>query len=307
MQTAIKALITSLLLYVILRNIDLPSVSATIKGTEISWLAVAYLLQTASTGVAAFRWNLIMERLDFSESRLFYLKSYFQGVFFNQVMPGSIGGDAFRVIDLGAKGYSKIESFYGVMIDRGVGLASLILLTLLASFLGDELFPAWLIQLIRLVSVIGLAGFILVMFLHRLKVLSRVRIFRPMVRISEHMSTVYRQPITIIFHAILSLAAHLLGLLTFWALAKAINMEVNFTILLIAIPPSLLLTIVPISLAGWGVREGAMVGILMLAGLVKAEILSLSVLFGLLLIATSIPGAYLWVRHKKSLATKEPK
>ena len=305
MQTVLKALITSLLLFVVFRSIDLGSVFAIINGVELFWLAGALILQTVSTCTASLRWNMIMNRLDFKESPAFYLKSYFQGAFFNQVMPGSIGGDAFKVINLGSKGYSKTESFYGVVIDRGVGLASLLLLALLASFLGGELFPAWLIQLIRLVSVGGLAGFVLVLYLHKLTWLSKVKIFRPAVRISEHMATVYRQPATLIIHAVMSLAVHLLAVLSFWALAMAINMEVSLTTLLIAIPPSLLLTIIPISLAGWGVREGSMVGILMLAGLIKAQILSLSVLYGLLLIATGMPGAYLWVRHKKSFPKEE--
>ena len=74
----------------------------------------------------------------------------------------------------------------------------------------------------------------------------------------------------------------------------------SFQIFLIAIPPVFLLTIVPISLAGWGIREGAMVGIFMLVGADETKVLAMSILYGMLLIIASIPGAYFWVKSKRA-------
>lgn len=70
---------------------------------------------------------------------------------------------------------------------------------------------------------------------------------------------------------------------------------------MVAVPPVLLLSIIPVSLAGWGVREGAMVGIFLLVGAAKASILSVSILYGLLLIVASLPGLLLWLRSPDSL------
>jgi hypothetical protein len=74
----------------------------------------------------------------------------------------------------------------------------------------------------------------------------------------------------------------------------------SFEIFLIAVPPVFLLTIIPISLAGWGVREGAMVGIFMLVGADETKILAISILYGLLLIISSLPGSYFWVKSKRA-------
>ncbi|MCG6975798.1 MAG: hypothetical protein LJE56_05235, partial [Acidiferrobacterales bacterium] len=54
-------------------------------------------------------------------------------------------------------------------------------------------------------------------------------------------------------------------------------------------------TIVPISLAGWGVRETGMVGLFLLIGAEKAEVLSMSLIYGLMLVAASMPGMYFFL------------
>ena len=64
-------------------------------------------------------------------------------------------------------------------------------------------------------------------------------------------------------------------------------------------PPALVLTVFPISVAGWGVREGALVGLFSLIGADKTAVLMMSLLYGLTLIIVSLPGlvTYLKGRH----------
>jgi hypothetical protein len=84
-------------------------------------------------------------------------------------------------------------------------------------------------------------------------------------------------------------------------LVKVFGFELNFDVFLVAIPPIFLLTIIPVSLAGWGVRESAMVGILVLVGAAKSGVLAISILYGLILIISSLPGAYFWTVSKKRI------
>ena len=101
-------------------------------------------------------------------------------------------------------------------------------------------------------------------------------------------------------HIGVSVCVHFLSILTLYALALSIDFHMPFQIFLIAVPPVFLLTIIPVSLAGWGIREGAMIGIFMLVGADKTNILAMSILYGLLLIISSFPGAYFWVKSKKA-------
>ena len=95
------------------------------------------------------------------------------------------------------------------------------------------------------------------------------------------------------------MVVHIFSILAIYALALSVEVDLGLQTLLIAIPPVFLLTIVPISLAGWGVRESGMVGILMLVGAQKEEILVISVLYGLLLILAALPGAWFWNKNKQ--------
>jgi hypothetical protein len=69
-------------------------------------------------------------------------------------------------------------------------------------------------------------------------------------------------------------------------------------------PPVLLLSMIPISLAGWGVREGAMVVVFSLAGLQAEASLSLSVLFGACMFVSGLPGGFMWLLMRREVIIK---
>jgi len=85
-----------------------------------------------------------------------------------------------------------------------------------------------------------------------------------------------------------------------------IGVGLNYGLLtfLVLVPPVMLLTIAPISLAGWGVREGGMIGLFLLIGADKTLVLSMSVLYGLVLLAASLPGLYLFLMNRQKSESK---
>ena len=135
MKNILKLLITAAIFYYLFQYIDFYALMAVLAKSHGGDILVALLLQLGSTYLAAYRWRAISKLLVFRESLSFYVKSYFKGSFFNQVLPSSIGGDAVRVLDLTARGYDKKEAFYGVFVDRVVGLVGLLVLNLLSSIL----------------------------------------------------------------------------------------------------------------------------------------------------------------------------
>ena len=63
----------------------------------------------------------------------------------------------------------------------------------------------------------------------------------------------------------------------------------------VTLAPGLLVALIPVSLGGWGVREGAFVVLLGFYGVAPEQGLIVSVLFGLALLAASLPGLALWL------------
>ena len=72
-------------------------------------------------------------------------------------------------------------------------------------------------------------------------------------------------------------------------------MNLSFLDCLVLIPPVVLVSTIPISIAGWGVREAAMITLLALVGVAEADAFVLSVLFGLLTFGLSLPGGIVWI------------
>jgi len=299
MKNIIKFLITIAIFYFLFQKIDFQELWHILAKSHGGWILLALLFQLGSTYLAAYRWFKISKLLVFQESLSFYVQSYFKGTFFNQVLPSSIGGDAVRMIDLTRKGYDKKEAFYGVFVDRVIGLVGLLVLNFIASILFYGTFPSDFSRLILFISLAGIAGFASLFVFDKIHFLAKYKFLNLFHRLSVRLNTLYSSKSVLIKHIAISVAVHFLSVLTIYGISLSIDAHISFQMLLIAVPPVFLLTIVPISLAGWGIREGAMVGIFMLVGANPTKVLAMSILYGLLLIISALPGSYFWIKNKK--------
>ena len=78
-------------------------------------------------------------------------------------------------------------------------------------------------------------------------------------------------------------------------LARGLDINVTWLDCLVLMPLVLLVTTVPVSIGGWGVREGAMMFAFGLIGVSEHSAFALSFLFGILVVAVSIPGGVIWL------------
>ena len=99
----------------------------------------------------------------------------------------------------------------------------------------------------------------------------------------------------------LSFAVHVMVAGVVYLTAGALGMAIAPVDCLLLVPPIILFTMVPISLAGWGVREGAMVVGFGLVGVSAADALALSVAFGLVNAVSGLPGGLLWLIGERRL------
>lgn len=300
MKNIIKLIITIVMFYFLFQYVDLGNLINILAKSHGGTILIALLFQIGSTYLAAYRWRLIMRLLVFNESVSYYVKSYFKGTFFNQVLPSSIGGDAVRIIDLTHKGYDKKDAFYGIFVDRIVGLVGLLVLNLLATIIFYGTFNEEFSLLIILITLGGISGFAVLFHLEKITFLANYKFLNLFHRLARRLNSLYADRTLLFKHIGISVGVHFLSVLTLYALALSIDFHMSFQIFLIAVPPVFLLTIIPVSLAGWGIREGAMVGIFMLVGADQTKVLAMSILYGLLLIISSFPGAYFWVKSKKA-------
>ncbi|MEM8848226.1 MAG: lysylphosphatidylglycerol synthase transmembrane domain-containing protein [Bacteroidota bacterium] len=94
--TALKIVISALLIYFIFTKINFSDVVATVKKGNPFYLIIGSLLVLISKIIAAFRLNLYFHQIGVNLSHRSNLKLYFLGMFYNLFLPGGIGGDAYK-------------------------------------------------------------------------------------------------------------------------------------------------------------------------------------------------------------------
>ena len=294
---------TLLILALIMRSINFVQVLNVLKQTRLDYLAAALLLQFSSTAVSAYRWQLIMQNLRFGQNFAFYWRSYFKGMFFNQGLPTSIGGDAVRMLDVAKLGFRKRDALYGVMVDRIIGLGALLSLTLLAYLLSPNLLPKQVHRPILMIISLGAAGFFGIFLIKYFTWLNRFPKLAVISVIAERLHQALSSRRALLVAA--SLLIPFLALLGFFATGWALGLDYSLMTYFALVPPALVLTVVPISVAGWGVREGALVGLFSLIGADKTAVLMMSLLYGITLILVSLPGLVTYLKGRHGINKKD--
>ena len=142
-------------------------------------------------------------------------------------------------------------AFYGVFIDRIVGLLGLLLLNLIAISINPVFLqnnPAVHYAIIAM-ALFGFAGVFVLTLMGNLKWLTSNRVTKLIHDLSHRIRTVYRSGRTIGIQTALSVIIHLLSMMTVYLIGTAIGLDYGLLIYLVVVPPVILLTIIPISLA----------------------------------------------------------
>lgn len=295
-----KIVISVGLLWLLSTTYDVGDSIDRLAGVNLWWLLSAMLLFAILIILATFRWRVILSAL--GENIPFGPASGIVtiGLFFNQVLPSNLGGDAMRIWRLHRRGAGLGRAVGSVMLDRVIALVALAVLVLatlpLASDLMSDariLVAFWLF--IALVP-LGLAA---LLWLDRLLILF-ARILPG--RLIDALEALARDARTVLLNrrscgAVLgfALANQILLVLLMIALAWGLGIPAQFNVFVVLIPPVILASVIPLSFAGWGVREGAMIAMLGTIGIGATEAIALSVSFGLVVLVGSLPGAVVWL------------
>jgi uncharacterized membrane protein YbhN (UPF0104 family) len=104
----------------------------------------------------------------------------------------------------------------------------------------------------------------------------------------------------------LSVVIHLLTITAIWSAARSVTAPLEFWQALLLVPPVMLVSAIPISIAGWGVREGAMMAVFSYAGLPNTDGLIVSILYGVGLFAVGAVGGLIWILgSEQSISTAD--
>src|SRR5436190_10383109 len=123
--STIKILISAALLYLALRNVDLPQLASRINVTSLGWIGVAILVTFVQIFTGVLRWREIGAECGAPLPTKQAMRFNLIGTFFNQTLPSSIGGDAVRLWLVARAGAGWRAATYSIFVDRAIGLIAL--------------------------------------------------------------------------------------------------------------------------------------------------------------------------------------
>ncbi len=266
--------------------------------------AAAVVLYLFATYLSSLRWKLLVP-CDVGLRRLFSM--YIIGSFFNTCLPGIIGGDAVKAYYLNTElkqcphknerssGLGKGSiSVASVFMDRYIGLAALLSIGLAAVPAGFGLLAGtpvvWAMPLL-------VGGFIVSsVLLFRFRLGERLRF---LVGVYDYFSFYFAERLVILKAYLYSLAIQIVIIVSVYVLAKGMGLGITFLSLLVFLPLITLIAMIPVSISGIGIREGAFVFFLGTMGVSADKAMTLSILWFLSVVAAGLWGLVEYLRFKK--------
>lgn len=258
-----------------------------------AWLAAGLAVSLAQLLLSAARWRLTARRLGLGLERGRAVREYWLAGFLNQVVPGGVGGDllrAWRHRDAEAVGGAALlPALRAVAIERLAGWLALLPCAAAGALLWLPA-PAG-----PLFAAAALAVLLLLLAAPLLAPLSRA--LPALGVLLADMRRALLAPAVLPVQLLLSAAILATYLLVFACAAAAVGVAMEPLFLLTGVPLVLLSMALPISVAGWGLREAAAAGLWGVAGAGAEAGLAASLAYGLIVLLASLPGALVLLRR----------
>ncbi|MEO5375605.1 MAG: flippase-like domain-containing protein [Alphaproteobacteria bacterium] len=294
---ALKFALSGLLIWYLLGKVDVGAAWDQARGVDPAMLVLASCLMVGQVAVGTLRWHIAMRALGTVLRVIDTARFVYIAMFFNLVLPGAVGGDALRMWKGRRAGLSLTQAVNSVMLERVATVLGLVLLVaatepLLMDRLGDN--PA--IYVFPALTALGILGTLFLMVLDRLPSrFHRWRLARGLAYLAGDTRRLFldaRHALPILGY---SMVGHVNLALVVYVLAIGLSLPVTFVDCVVLVPPVILIMTIPISIAGWGVRESAMVTAFGFIGIADHSALVLSVLFGIAITLGSLPGGLVWL------------
>ena len=304
---AAKLIFTATLLYVVFIKIELKTLWMIMLRADPLLLGAAVFFYAMTFVVGGMRWHGINVALGCGSTLRFCIRIFFVGGFISQfLVGGGYGGDVYRIWVLARNTGQKLRSFMTVFIDRASGFVGAIFIVACLTPVYWLLFPSQK-QILITISMGCAVGVVILLLLawagrYRPRIGGESGIGRPVFsRINEVLRNLgegfLSWPATGI-HITWSLIALLFNMFAMAAIGGALGVPIDFWVYLTLGPIVFLAKSFPLSFAGWGAREVAMIYFFGFVNVDKASVIAMSVMAGVLVFVSSMPGGVSWLMNK---------
>ena len=281
LKTILKFGASLCVLGVLFALMDPQAILTRLRGADLSWLFLALISLTILTFLMARRWQLTAQALGLDLQYGRAVMEYYIAQLLNLVLPGGVAGDAARAVRVRKDGDLK-RAAQSVMMERLIGQSTLFAMMFVAftvSLLmpGGMPWPAISWSWLALAAVIATGAFLYA---------------RRDGSIAKFLATAFRlmgRPQQIV----LSAAIALLISVSFYACARATGTILPAASLFTLIPLILTSMLIPLSVGGWGWREGAAAALFPFAGALPSAGVAAGIAYGAMMLIAALPAAFI--------------
>lgn len=300
MSNWLRFAISALLLAIVASFVDLRRALELVYAARLDDLLIALAICFADRFIAAYRWLVLLRARNpdvrFGVALRFIFISNFVGMF----LPGGL--EMVRIIGLSRATGDLALSFTSVLVERLLGLLTLLLIVSIGLIVGPPGLPPALGYWAALGIAMLVFGCGLLMSPRSRRVTERLmtgRLFRPiwtrMVKLYVHLDAYADLPKLLAWSLALALAMHAVRIAYTAVAAWALGIDVALVTLIVLVPIVFFVAQLPISIGGLGVREMTFVSLLGLAGIGIDAAFTLSLLLYVMRILSCLPAVLYYV------------
>lgn len=295
----LRIAVTAALLALVATKVDWSAFLESVSDAAPGWIVAALGVGVAALVVGALRWWWLLHEagveLSGAEVGRVYAMATFSGAFL------LIGGDVARALLVTRERGLLLRVGLTVVADRAAALAGMLAVAWCAIALSDTALPDGALVLLAILTAATVVGSAVALGFAARGRFPAGRVgnaLRSLATTLRELALVYgRRPLTWILVALASVAFQLLAAGQLCLLAKAFGVELSLAAAAVTLTLVTAATLLPVSIAGFGIREGSYVVLLAPYGIAAADAVAISLTATVLLLAASLPGALLLVRH----------
>jgi uncharacterized protein (TIRG00374 family) len=304
--TAGKCVISSLLILWLLTGTSLHDIGVALQAAHVPTLLLAFSLHFLGCFISVVRWRLLLLAQQITIPLSFLLKSYMVAIFFNNLLPSTIGGDVIRIHDTYRMANNKGGAIAAVFLDRLLGIFVLMGFVLFSLFISEKLsFYIYNIQIfmIIIISFLAISAFIFILFYKRIilftnkfKILLKLVLF---IEESIEKLIFFKESKRIILVSlILSAILQANVIIYYFLISLGIGLSITLSEFFIIIPITIITMMLPISINGVGLRENIFVIILSIYNVSKHSSIVLAWIDYFMVLLLGIIGGIVYMTRR---------
>lgn len=303
LMTILRFGISVILLFIVVKLADIQKIVEVLQTFHQIWLLPIFLLIILSVLISAMKWNTLLKAQGVHLKVRTLFQYYNCGLFFNNFLPSSIGGDGIRIFLSGQKAENYSAAAASVIMERTIATVSLAFLGIVSSIFATN--PSKIaVILMAIIFITGIVmAFVLISgWVPRKLSAQDGKISKAWVSFAASAKELQKQKRQLLLCFLQSLLFQAIVALVIGAIIRGLGQpELMLPDLFLVTSASSVLAMVPLGLNGYGMREGAYIYLLKPFGYTSSQAVTVSILFAFFVTLYSLIGGINWLIIGKPL------